>query len=113
MLVLFDQGTPVAIAKSLVKHSVRTARRMRWDRLTNGGLLSVAEEAGFDVLLTTDNSLAYQQNLTGRRIAIMVLSKNRWSLVKLVLAQIENAVSAAKPGSYSVVDVAHKSIDDK
>jgi hypothetical protein len=71
----------------------------------NGELLSVAEEAGFDVLLTTDNNMAYQQNLTGRKIAIVVLSGNRWRLVQRVIRKIVAAINKAEPGSYTVVDV--------
>lgn len=77
MRVLFDQGKPVAIARSLPNHSVRTARQEGWATLTNGDLLRVADEGGFNVLVTTDNSLAYQQNLKGRKIALVVLSRNR------------------------------------
>ena len=62
MLVLFDQGTPVPIAESLPDHSVKTVRELGWDTLANGELLRRAEEAGFDVLLTTDKNLPYQQN---------------------------------------------------
>ena len=95
MLVLFDQGTPVPIAKFLSGHTVRTAREQGWDTLANGDLLLAAEEAGFDVLLTTDKNLFYQQNLKTRRIAVVVLGRNRWSIVKLVLPLIVAAVNAA------------------
>ena len=71
MLVLFDQGTPVPIARSLLGHAVKTARQLGWETLANGELLLVAEEAGFDVLLTTDKNLASQQNLKDRKIAIV------------------------------------------
>jgi len=74
MRVLFDQGTPVAIADFLQGHSIRTAYDEGWDELENGDLLSAAEDAGFDVLLTTDNSIAYQQNLKARKIAIVLLA---------------------------------------
>jgi len=63
MRVLFDQGTPVAIKRFLLGHSVRTTRQEGWATLTNGNLLRVAEDRGFELLLTTDNSIAYQQNL--------------------------------------------------
>jgi hypothetical protein len=78
---------------------------MGWDTLTNGELLHAAEQAGFDVLLTTDKNLTYRQNLKGRRIAIVVLGRNRWRMVKTVLLQIVAAVNDAMPGSYAVVDV--------
>jgi len=81
MRILFDQGTPVAIGRFLAEHTVRTTRQEGWATLSNGDLLRVAEEAGFD-LLTTANSLACQQNLKGRKIAIVVLSRNRWKSVQ-------------------------------
>jgi hypothetical protein len=92
MLILIDQGTPLPIANALLGHMVKTARQLGWDRLNNGELLRVAEEAAFDVLLTTDKNLAWQQNLRGRRIAIVVLGRNRWSIVKTVLPQIVAAI---------------------
>lgn len=82
MRALFDQGTPVAIAGFLSEHTIRTTRQEGWDTLSNGDLLRSAGEAGFDVLLTTGNSLVYQQNLRGRKIAIVVLSRNRWRMVQ-------------------------------
>ena len=63
MRILFDQGTPVQIGRSLSAHSVRAAREQGWSTLANGELLRVAEEAGFDLLLTTDKNLRYQENL--------------------------------------------------
>jgi glutamate racemase len=86
-------------------HAVQTARQLGWDTLANGELLRVAEEAAFDVLLTTDKNLAYQQNLKGRKIAIVVLGRNRWSIVKTALSQIAAAVNGAAPGSYIIVDM--------
>ena len=61
MRILFDQGTPIPIAAYLREHTVRTALEEGWDRLVNGELLRVAEEARFDVLVTTDNSLHYSR----------------------------------------------------
>ena len=70
MLILFDQATPVPIRPYLELHSVRTAAQQGWDTLKNGELLAVAEHAGFDLLLTTDKNMRYQQNFSGRKIAI-------------------------------------------
>ena len=105
MRILLDQGTPVAIRHELVSHDVRTASEEGWSTLLNGELLRVAEVAGFDVLLTTDTSLPHQQNLKGRRIAVVVLNKNRWLLIKPRLAEIVSAVGLAKPGTFSVVEI--------
>jgi hypothetical protein len=105
MLILVDQGTPVAIRHALRGHAVRTAREQDWSTLLNGDLLRVAEEAGFDVLLTTDTNLRYQQNLRDRKLAIVVLNRNRWSLVRPMLEQIVAAIDTAKPGTYTLVDI--------
>lgn len=105
MLILFDNSTPRGIARSLHGHLVTEARERGWDRLSNGELLKAAEQAGFDVLLTPDQNMRYQQNLTGRRIAIVVLGKGRWTLVKPHVAQIAAAVNSATPGSFAEVDI--------
>jgi len=105
MLILFDQGTPVAIRNALTGHAVKTAYEQGWSTLLNGELLRVAEEAGFDVLLTTDKNLAYQQNLGGRKIAIVALGRNRWSLIEPVLGRISEVVGQARPGSYVLVEI--------
>ena len=80
MRILFDQGTPVAIRDALQSHTVRTAREEGWSTLSNGELLRAAEEAGFDLLLTTDTNLPHQQSLKGRKLAVVILSRNRWVL---------------------------------
>ncbi len=105
MLILFDQATPVGIRHSLTGHIIKTAYEQRWSTLLNGELLRVPEEAGFDLLLTRDKNLVYQQNLTHRKIAIVVLSKNRWSLIKSALDRISAAVNDAKPGTYTMVEI--------
>jgi hypothetical protein len=105
MLVLFDQGTPVGIRHSLREHTVKTANEQGWSTLLNGELLRAAETAGFDVLLTTDTSLRFQQNLEGLRIAVVIISRNRWTLVRRQLPEIATAVTRAKPGSWTVVDI--------
>jgi hypothetical protein len=89
----------------LHKHTVRTATEQGWSRLLNGQLLRAAEEAGFDVLLTTDTSLPFQQNLESRKLAVVVLNKNRWELIRRALPQIVAAISGAKSGSCTVVEI--------
>ncbi|MCU1301182.1 MAG: hypothetical protein JWQ87_1466 [Candidatus Sulfotelmatobacter sp.] len=105
MLILFDHGTPRGIIRSLAGHEVREAKAQGWDRLTNGELLTAAEEAGFDVLLTTDKNIRYQQNLTGRKIAVVVLGRARWRLIRPAIPAIVAAVNAARPGTYAEVDI--------
>ncbi len=77
MLILFDQATPFPLRKFLPGHVIKTAYQLGWSTLLNGDPLRVAEESGFDLLLTADKNIAYQQNLSGRKIAIVALGKNR------------------------------------
>jgi hypothetical protein len=83
MLVLFDQGTPVPIRPFLTGHTVKTAAEQGWSTLSNGNLLNAAEAAGFEILVTTDKNFAYQQNLQGRKIAIMVLGNQQWPVLRV------------------------------
>jgi hypothetical protein len=108
MRILFDHGTPSGIAGALSGHDVSEAIERGWDRLSNGELLKVAEAAGFDLLLTTDKRIRYQQNLTGRKIAVVVLGNSTWRVVRLYLDRIALVVADAEPGSYAEVDIPFK-----
>lgn len=108
MRILFDNGTPKPIARTLAGHEVSFAHRIGWHELKNGELLRQAEEAGYEVLLTSDKNIRYQQNLFGRRIAIVVLGNQQWPDVSLHLDRIATAVNAATPGSYTEVEIPHK-----
>jgi len=105
MFILFDHVTPAGIARFLPGHRVTKAKDRGWDTLTNGDLLAEAERAGFEVLLTSDKNIRHQQDLTGRRIAIVVLSTPQWPVVRLHLDMIAAAVNAATPGSYAEVNI--------
>jgi hypothetical protein len=87
-------------------HTVVTTWFQGWSGLKNGALLAASEEAGFDLFITADQELTYQQNLTGRKIAVLVLSTNNWDLVKAGVAEIMAAIGAVTPGSYSEVEIA-------
>jgi len=108
MLVLFDHSTPAPLTSYLIGHTVTEARDRGWDTLSNGDLLAEAERAGFDVLLTADKNMRYQQNLRGRRIAIVVLSTPQWPVVRLHIERIAAAINAAAPGSYVEVNITVK-----
>ena len=105
MRVLFDQGTPVPLRQSLSEHSVSTAYELGWATLKNGELLRSAEEQGFEVLVTTDTNLRYQQNLAVRRIAVVVLSTTSWPRIRVVVEHVASAVNSASVGSYVEVSV--------
>jgi hypothetical protein len=97
MRILFDQGTPVGIRDSLLAHDVSTAYQMGWSTLSNGELLRSSEMAGFDVLLTTDKNLVYQQNIKDRKIAIVILGHARWSAIRAILGKITEASRDQNP----------------
>ncbi len=105
MRVLFDQATPVPIRTFLIGHTVRTAAQQHWDTLKNGDLLSAAEAAGFEVFLTTDKNMRYQQNLTGRTIAVVVIGVQQWPALEPYVALVVAAVNVATPGSFTEVDM--------
>jgi hypothetical protein len=108
MHILFDHGTPSGVAASLSGHRVTEAIERGWDRISNGELLTASEAARFDVLLTTDKRIRYQQNLARRKIVIVVLGNSTWRVVRLRLGRIASVVAEAKPGSYSEIDIPTK-----
>jgi hypothetical protein len=83
MLVLFDNGPPRGLAL-LTRHFVEEARSRGWEELENGALIDAAEQAGFEVLVTTDKNIYHQQNLKVRKIAVVALEYSQWPMVKLV-----------------------------
>jgi len=98
--VFFDNNVPAPLRRHLHGHEVRTAQQMGWHELENGSLLLAAEQAGFDVMVTGDKNLAYQQNLAGRRISLIVLPVTRWKTLRAVPALVAEAVDRAAPGSF-------------
>ena len=105
MLVLFDHGTPRSVARFLTGHTVVEAVARGWDRLSNGALLKAAEDAGFEVLLSTDKNIRYQQNMRERRIAIVILGNSRRPDVHRYIQRVMEAVNAATPGSFAEVEI--------
>ena len=105
MRVLFDQATPVPIRAYLDQHVVSTASQQGWATLKNGDLLTVAEAAGFDVLLTTDKNLRYQQNIAGRKIAVVILGRQQWPQLRPHVQRVVEAIDTAVPASYVEIDI--------
>jgi hypothetical protein len=97
--VLFDQGTPVPLRKSLGEHEVSTACERGWSTLKNSDLLDAAENEGFEVLITSDKNLRYQQNLRARSIAIVVLRTTSWPGVQRGIPAVVRAIDGTVPGS--------------
>ena len=105
MRILLDQNTPVPIRYSLSSFQVETAYERGWAELTNGALLAAAEESGFDVLVTTDKNIPYQQNLAGLRLALVVISTNDWTQIRKFKSRIVDAIAHIVPGSLVEVEI--------
>jgi hypothetical protein len=107
--VLFDQGTPVPRRNHIPGHHIETANELGWGNLKNGELLQQADVLNFDVLVTTDQNLKYQQNLADRRVAIVVLKSTSWPRIQKVLASVVDAIDKILPNGYVEVEVPHDS----
>lgn len=103
MKILFDQGTPVPLRNHLPNHAIETLYEKGWSNLENGDLLREAEAAGFEVLITTDQNLRYQQNLSGRRISVVVLLTTSWPRIKSHTDLVVQAIDHLNLGSYEEI----------
>jgi hypothetical protein len=102
--VLFDRNVPDQIRRHLIGHTVSTTAEQGWNRLTNGELLDAAQNEKFEVMISADQNLAYQQNLESRTLALVVLGTNRLSLLETGAERIVQAVNVATVGSYQFVE---------
>ena len=105
MRILLDNCTPSPLRRFLTEHQVDTARERGWAQLRNGALLQMAEEAGYEVLITTDQSMPYQQNMMGRRIAVVAVSENKWPILQHRVALITAALNEIQPGEVKEVPI--------
>jgi hypothetical protein len=104
--ILFDKNVPVGVRGFLAPHEVRTVVELKWPpQLENGKLLLAAESEGYDILVTSDQNILYQQNLSGRKLALVVLGSNIWPIVSNYAASITAAVEDAGPGSYKFIEM--------
>ena len=101
--MLFDQGVPAPLRTFLTRHSVETAYEKGWQQLKNGELLNEAEQSNYDIFITTDQNLKYQQALSDRKISIIVLSTTSWPKIRLQTPLIIAAVDRAKSNSFEEV----------
>lgn len=99
MKVLLDECVPRPIRRFLTGHDIATIEQAGWKGVENGDLLQKAE-AAFDAFITADKNLRYQQNLTGRRIAILELPTNDWLQLRPRVPEIQRALDSLKPGDY-------------
>ncbi|MET0556337.1 MAG: hypothetical protein ABW221_25075 [Vicinamibacteria bacterium] len=90
---------PAPLRGFLPDHTVATAYEMGWANLSNGDLLGAAESE-FDLLVTTDQSLRYQENLSGRRLAILVLATTSWPKIRSSVTALAEALRQVGPGEF-------------
>jgi predicted nuclease of predicted toxin-antitoxin system len=102
--VSLDENLDHSLRKYLNGHDVVTVSFMGWAGLKNGELLRTAEENGIEVIVTGDQTLHYEQNLTGRRLAIVALSAIQLPIIKENLSKVIAAIDNAIPGSFQTVD---------
>jgi hypothetical protein len=105
MRIFLDNSAPASLRRYLRCHQVATAPNQRWERFENGELLKTLENAGFAVMITSDQNLEYQQNLSERKIALIVLGSNRWRYVREHIEEIVAAAEAAQTNSYAFIEV--------
>ena len=105
MKILLDECVPLQVRLALPDHEVATAQRMGWGGISNGDLLDKAERAGFQVFILADKNLRYQQNLSGRRIAILELWTNHRPTLEKHFAEIHAAVGKLSAGEYSIFEI--------
>ena len=105
MRILFDHGTPRPLRQHLTGHDSATAADRGWETLRNGELIDRAEQEGNEVLITTDQKLRYQQNLEGRKLAIIVLLKNNWPRVRTRTKEILATLEETQPGEVREVPI--------
>ena len=105
MKLLFDQGTPAPLRGHLPAHSVDTLAEKGWLNKGNGELLDLAERERYEVLVTTDQNLRYQQNLVGRQVGLVVLLSTDWREVRLRAREIADAIAEVRRGEVIEVPI--------
>jgi hypothetical protein len=105
MKILLDESAPQKLRLLIEGHTVVTVAYQGWSGMKNGALLAVAEEAGYELFITADQEITYQQNLAGRRMALLVLSTNNWDYVKAAIAKIRVTIAGVTPGSYQELEI--------
>ena len=93
------------LRRHLSAHEVATVYELSWSALQNGALIMQAETSGFDVLVTTDRQWKYQQNLTKRRLAVVVLLSTSWPKIRTKAEAVAAAINNSAIGSYIEVDI--------
>jgi hypothetical protein len=104
MKILLDECVPWPMHRILVGHECTTAQKRGWGGITNGELLKLAE-ADFDLFITSDQNIRYQQNLTGRKIRILELSSNKLRDINAAAELIRNTIASMKPSDFTRLQI--------
>ena len=104
MKILLDECVPVQVRNALVGHDVSTAQNMGWGGISNGELLQRGEQAGFDLFIVADKNLRHQQNLKGRKLAILELWTNHRPTLEKHFERIKTTAERISAGEYVVLD---------
>ena len=104
MKILFDVNMPPPLRQEFPSHEIVTAQFQGWSELENGDLVDAAESNGFEILMTADKNLSYQQNLTGRKIGIMVLPTNKLKILKRIAPIIRAKLDSMKAGDFVEIE---------
>ena len=105
MRILFDNGTPRPLRRHLFRHEVETAQQRGWETLSNGALLDEAQIAGFEIIITTDQNIRHQQNMSNRRVAVVVLMQTAWPLIQRRTEDVRRALEDIQPGEIREVAI--------
>jgi hypothetical protein len=104
--VLLYKNVPYPLRRHLTDWQVQTAEDEGWGQISNGELIGYAENAGYQVILTCDQNIQYQQNMAGRKISMVVLGSNVWPSVRKKTEEIAQALKRASPGSFEFIEIA-------
>ena len=105
MKILLDQGVPAPLRSRLSPHTVETAADREWNTLTNGELLDSAEDADFQILITTDQNLRHQQNLDNRHVGVLVLRSTSWPKIANKISEILAALPRLESGGIEEIEI--------
>ena len=93
------------LRQHLAGHLVDTASELSWSGLSNGDLVENAVQEGYEILITTDQNMRYQQNLTGRRLAVVVLLSTAWPNIQLRIEEVRTVLDETRPGEFREVPI--------
>jgi predicted nuclease of predicted toxin-antitoxin system len=103
--ILQDQNVPAILRRFLIGHTTIPSSEIGWAELSNGVLVAAAERDGFDVLVTGDKNIPHQQNLTGRKIALVILGNQSWPVIKPHLDMIVARIGTVSPGEQVFIPI--------